>query len=355
MEKILTIIIPSYNMEAYLAKGLSSLIVDEARMQLFEALIINDGSKDKTSEIGHQFEDKYPDTFRVIDKENGHYGSCVNRGLKEAKGTFVKIMDADDSFDTEVFAKYLEFLSSDEVSKNADMILSDWEEVDEQGNVDHTTKFGPYTNPFSISDINDNDILNWFIHILTYRTKNLIDMGYKQTEGMAHTDIEWIFYPMSKVKKAYKFDGVLYKYTMGREGQSMSYEAHAKNIATEVTMYEKMVGNYEDFMANVDVESRGFFQKRMKRVLEYIYYMYLIVFDRYHLDATPLKKLDATIKDKAPELYKVTDEYTLRIAKVNTHPIRAWRSKNKLSWLSVRTLYRFANKVNTLFHRTYRQ
>jgi len=51
--KVLSIIVPSYNMEAYLERGLTSLIVDDARMQLFEVLIINDGSKDKTAEIGH--------------------------------------------------------------------------------------------------------------------------------------------------------------------------------------------------------------------------------------------------------------------------------------------------------------
>ena len=86
MNKTLTIIIPSYNMEKYLDRCLSSLIIDDGLMDLLEALIINDGSKDRTSEIGHQYETKYPGTFRVIDKENGHYGSCINRGLTEAKG-----------------------------------------------------------------------------------------------------------------------------------------------------------------------------------------------------------------------------------------------------------------------------
>ena len=99
MSKILTVISPSYNMEKYLKRCLSSLIVDQRMMSHFEALVINDGSKDRTSLIGHSFEDRFPDTFRVIDKKNGHYGSCVNYGLKEARGTFVKILDADFSFD----------------------------------------------------------------------------------------------------------------------------------------------------------------------------------------------------------------------------------------------------------------
>jgi len=356
MNKLLTIIIPSYNMERYLERGLTSLIVDDARMQLFEALVMNDGSKDRTSEIGHQFEAKYPDTFRVIDKENGHYGSCVNRGLKEAKGTFVKILDADDLFDTNVFTQYLDFLSSDEVRNKADMILSDWEEVDNDGNVvGNVMKYSSYTSPFKVSQITKLDNQNWFIHALTYRTQNLIDMGYKQTEGMAYTDHEWIFYPISMVKNAYRFYGVLYKYVIGREGQSVSYEEHAKSIGKQVGMVESMVQSYRSYMNKVEPESQGFFKDRINIVVDNIYHLYLFVLEKFNLDTEPLKRLDNLIKDKDSELYESTDNHTITIAKIKVRPIHAWRSKNKLSWQSVRTLYRLANKVNALLHRTYEQ
>ena len=87
-------------MEKYLDKCLTSLIVSDDKMPLLEVLVINDGSKDRSSEIAHSYEQKYPQTFRVIDKENGNYGSCINRGLKEATGKYVKVLDADDWFDT---------------------------------------------------------------------------------------------------------------------------------------------------------------------------------------------------------------------------------------------------------------
>lgn len=101
MEKILTIVIPTYNMQDYLRRCLDSLIVPEEQMQHLEVLVVNDGSKDNSSAIAHEYQDKFPDTFRVIDKENGNYGSCVNRGLKEAAGTYFRILDADDWFDNE--------------------------------------------------------------------------------------------------------------------------------------------------------------------------------------------------------------------------------------------------------------
>ena len=55
MEKLLTIIIPTYNMEAYLAKCLDSLILPDTWMQLLEILVVNDGSKDSSSEIAHRY------------------------------------------------------------------------------------------------------------------------------------------------------------------------------------------------------------------------------------------------------------------------------------------------------------
>lgn len=79
-------------------------------MQRLEVLVVNDGSKDNSSAIAHEYQDKYPDTFRVIDKENGNYGSCVNRGLKEATGKYIKILDADDWFDNEQFSLFVEKL-----------------------------------------------------------------------------------------------------------------------------------------------------------------------------------------------------------------------------------------------------
>ena len=112
--KILTIIVPSYNMEAYLPKCLGSLIIDDKDLlQKLEVIVVNDGSKDRTSEIAHEFEANYPGVFRVIDKKNGHYGSCINAGLAIATGFYVKVLDADDWFVTGHFQNFLRFIDNE--------------------------------------------------------------------------------------------------------------------------------------------------------------------------------------------------------------------------------------------------
>lgn len=68
MSKVLTITVPSYNVEKFLENTLDSFL-DERILEDLEVLIVDDGSKDKTAEIGKQYQDKYPDSFRVISKK----------------------------------------------------------------------------------------------------------------------------------------------------------------------------------------------------------------------------------------------------------------------------------------------
>ena len=128
MDKLLTIIVPSYNMERYLPRCLDSLVIDDKELfEKLDVIVVNDGSKDRTSEIAHKFEAKYPDVFCVIDKPNGHYGSCINAGIARAKGTYIRTLDADDLYDTKEFQNYLCALEA--IVRNGadvDLILNDY-------------------------------------------------------------------------------------------------------------------------------------------------------------------------------------------------------------------------------------
>ena len=95
MNKILTISIAAYRVEQYLAECLDSFTDPRIAGDL-EVLVINDGSGDGIRDIAREYEKKYPDVFRLIDKENGGHGSTINRGIAEAKGTYFKTVDGDD-------------------------------------------------------------------------------------------------------------------------------------------------------------------------------------------------------------------------------------------------------------------
>lgn len=88
-----TVIVPCYNTERYLAQALASA-QQNARARV-EILAINDGSTDGSLRIMRDFERRDP-RIRVIDKPNQGYGATVNRGLDEARGTYVAVLEPDD-------------------------------------------------------------------------------------------------------------------------------------------------------------------------------------------------------------------------------------------------------------------
>jgi len=95
LDKVLSVVVPTYNSENYLRTNLDSFCIDEI-IDCIEVLIINDGSTDKSLSIAMEYEEKYPDTFRVISKENGGHGSGINYGIKYATGKYFKVVDSDD-------------------------------------------------------------------------------------------------------------------------------------------------------------------------------------------------------------------------------------------------------------------
>ena len=64
-----------------------------------EVLVVNDGSTDNSLTIAEEYAARFPDSYRVITKENGGHGDAVNSGLSSATGKYFKVVDSDDWLD----------------------------------------------------------------------------------------------------------------------------------------------------------------------------------------------------------------------------------------------------------------
>lgn len=299
MEKVLTVIIPTYNMENYLRYCLDSLLIKEFLKQL-EVLIINDGSKDGSSVIGHEYEQLYPEIFRVIDKENGNYGSCINRGLKEAKGKYVKILDADDSFNTDNFESFVSFL----IQTDADLILSDFAVVNMNREVKKiiSYRFGKGRLFDFYSICNTHIFKNMQMHAVTYRRENLLAFGYRQTEGISYTDQQWIFLPMTTVKSVACFDRCVYKYLVGRVGQTINSKDRLKGIDHISRCVLDMVHGYE--YHKKDMKEASLMEYMYGRMIPLVKSVY--VFHLTHYGSTTKQKLidfDEQLRNMSSEIY----------------------------------------------------
>lgn len=302
MDKILTIIIPTYNMEKYLRHCLDSLIVPN--MDKVEVLVINDGSKDSSSAIGHEYQDKYPQTFRVIDKENGNYGSCVNRGLKEATGKYVKVLDADDSFAKDAFNDFIDKL----FKVDSDMILTDFVTVNEFGKETSRSIYSksypdmPQGVVFGFTDYlnQPNHTFYGQMHGFTYRTQLVQDMGYHQTEGISYTDQEWVFKPVTKVNTCTYLPIILYLYLVGREGQTI------KSFDKSVMQLEKVIGSLIDFFYKYESTTHHCRKYLLGQIRFQLTQMYQHALYEKILSLETIRAFDASIK-KYPEIYHLVD------------------------------------------------
>lgn len=309
MKKLLSIIVPAYNMEKYLHKTLSSLLVSEDDLiQLLDVLVINDGSADGTSIIAHQFESQYPGVVRVIDKCNGNYGSCINVGLGKISGEFVKVLDADDCFDTSSFATYLKCLKT--VPDDVELVLTDYSQVDLSGKEIRCFRNSWLCDSAGrLSAMPDGLIKAMFLPMITFRSEIFNGLSYHQSEGISYSDQEWDWYPMAKVKKYIYLPVSVYRYLMGREGQTADLNYWRKNF----WMFQKVIGrmatDFHSVLAIATEESKRYLKVRLQSRVAIVYDTTLRAFYDWGLGALSrdetqlLVEFDHRIKEHAPELY----------------------------------------------------
>ncbi len=102
---LISIIIPAYNIENYIAKCLDSLL--NQTYKNIEIIVIDDGSSDNTGKIVDNYAYKY-EYIKVIHKKNAGVSAARNTGIEVANGDYIGFVDADDTVDEEMFEVLIE-------------------------------------------------------------------------------------------------------------------------------------------------------------------------------------------------------------------------------------------------------
>ena len=300
VKKILTIVIPSYNMQQYLPQCLNSLLV--RNLDRVEVIVVNDGSSDRTSEIGHEYEGRFPRSIIVIDKENGNYGSCINTALKIASGKYIKILDADDSFEKENFEKFITYLEKVDV----DLVVSNYVIVNSLGEIisQRILSCTEYQERSFERILEIAKLTGIFeMHCVTYKTEILKNIGYYQMEGISYTDQQWMLVPMVYVNSIAFFAQFVYRYFIGREGQTVALESRLRSIKQHVRMCLGLVDEYNKIYSKISEERKWYLDYRIVNCqLPYIYRTYLLK-QSDSKKYVELKEFDEALKKKNYSIY----------------------------------------------------
>lgn len=300
MSKILSIIIPTYNMEELLPRCLDSLVAAGVNAEI-EAIVVNDGSRDNSLKVAKEYESKYPECITVIDKPNGNYGSTINAALPKARGKYVKILDSDDWFDSSALAGFVNSLRD----VDTDVAVTHFK-ILYAGGKSETAKYNLYgKEPYEYGHVYELDhvlaggyIRFFLMHALAYRTELLLEMNYRQTEGISYTDTQWCSYPLFNASNIVFFDIVLYQYNMAREGQTMEPGVIVRSLDQLGRMTFDMFDFYTGFdKSKLSEVRRTFLAQYFRNRARILAKSYLYDMPRESFDADEFDVVDSRIRE----------------------------------------------------------
>lgn len=232
MKKLVSVIIPVYNVEAYIEKCVESLL--EQTYTNFEALIVDDGSPDSSIQLAKQKIGNDP-RFRFFEKENGGQGTARNLALDNAKGEYITFLDSDDYYDQ----NYLSVMTESIISSDADICMCNTNFIDENDKI-----IKVYKNNLPIY-LSKQDYLLSYRSISNYMCDkifkaNCFDNFRFNPSIRTYEDVHILFRIMYK-KTMISIEDVLYNYVQ-RVGSTMnsfpeSYIDDRYNIYLEVEKF----------------------------------------------------------------------------------------------------------------------
>lgn len=222
--ELISIIVPIYNAELFLDQCLSS--ISAQTYDNLEIICLNDGSTDASLPIIRRHAQEDP-RIRVVDKPNQGYGATCNRGIAEARGEWIAIVEPDDWIESGMYADMISFAK--EIEKPVDIIKTPYWRIrmpdtpqQEQLNCSYRKRVKPRQQPFALEEAVHLIAHHPSIWSALYRKEFLDRKGIRfreypgagwadnpflletfcQTEGIAYLDTPYYCYREESPQKA---------------------------------------------------------------------------------------------------------------------------------------------------------
>ena len=249
-----SVIVPVYNVEKYIARCLDSLV--NQTLKDIEIIVVNDGSPDNSQKIIDKYVKKYKNVKSYI-KKNGGLSDARNYGLKYAKGEYISFVDSDDYVDNTM----MERMYNKALSGDFDIVVCNLDMVSDDGKLikNVSSNIG--------RDIYNDEIKKCMINIYPaawnklYKN-SLFDNKIYFKKGIWFEDVEFIYRMIPYVKSVGVVDNELYHYVQ-REG------------AITKTFDKRLYNYIDNWNGIIDFYKKNKLYDDYKTELEYCYVRYL--------------------------------------------------------------------------------
>lgn len=268
-DKLISIIVPVYNVEKYIKKCLESLTMQTYKN--IEILIVDDGTKDDSIKIAKEFE-KNDNRIKILSKLNGGLSDARNFGLNIACGEYVFFVDSDDWLELnacEMLIKDMESLKVDivigrtKVHKNEKIYYLDY-------NLNDHIKYGFKINglDFLKEQLKENQ-MHMVVWNKLYKREFIIKHNLYFEKSLLHEDEDWTPRVFMKNPKIVISDTVVYNYLI-RENSITQSSDRKKNGLDLIRTCNRLLTEAENI---VDLELRELLYNRLAEVYLSAYVM----------------------------------------------------------------------------------
>ena len=221
----LSVIMPIYNVEAYLQRSVHSVL--NQTMKDFELICINDGSTDDSLKILENFATQ-DSRIKIINQKNSGAGYSRNIGIEHSKGDYLFFMDSDDWIDE----NFLQNVYQQAVSVNADI-------------VETTQSYNCYSNNKKIL-FNKRNAVGFMANGIYFRRDVVWDKLFKRDfvnthkitfpNGLSHNDAYFLLQSLYYKPQVIRNDTAIYYHNKANEG-SIRYKPSDKKLLSQEDMF----------------------------------------------------------------------------------------------------------------------
>lgn len=244
MKKI-SVIVPVYNAEKYIARCIDSILVQAD--ETTEIILIDDGSTDSSERIIKTYLDKNNQIIKYIKKENTGVADTRNIGIEQATGDYIIFVDSDDYIDKNLFKNLEKYMKQNiEIIKYKAVIET--EQEDQIGQFEGPV-FDTITGEEAFSKLYYTDEMVDALWVYAYKRELFIKNNFKFIKDTYHEDFGLIPLIILKAKSFVSTDIQGYYYIQSKNSitRNENYKNTVKKVFDTLVHYDNMISEIEKY------------------------------------------------------------------------------------------------------------